>query len=156
MINYFADANPVWVMGELSAGFENYGTRYHGDGGRDAAGEPGANAYIAYDNGVRAFLSGMKNASPKLSVELIGSNGWIVVNDQLATLYQNTEGDMASRPIVPSGTVAGMQAAVLDLIEALETGSTPQCPPSEARKAVAIIEGILASQAAGNARVEIA
>jgi len=155
LISYFAEANPVWVVGELEAGFEDYGTRYHGDGGRDSALEPGANAFFAYDNGVRAFLSGMKRGVPVLSIELIGTSGSVFANDQLATLHQQTEAGTSATPIVPRGTVAGMQAALLDLLTSLETGSTPQCPPTEARKAVAIIEGILASQAAGNSRVEI-
>ncbi len=37
--------------------------------------EPAANAYWAYDSGVRAFLSGMKSAVPILEVELIGIEG---------------------------------------------------------------------------------
>ncbi|CAN5857663.1 Gfo/Idh/MocA family oxidoreductase [soil metagenome] len=155
LISYFAEGTPTWVVGELEPGFEKYGTRYHGDGGRDASLEPSANAYIGFDNGVRAFLSGMKRGVPMLSIELIGTTARVFANDQQAILYNQTEGSTASIPIVPRGTIAGMQAAVLDLINALETGEAPQCPPSEARKAVAIIEGILSSQANGNARMEI-
>ncbi len=36
IMNYFAEANPIWVVGELEPAHANYGTRYHGDGGRDA------------------------------------------------------------------------------------------------------------------------
>jgi predicted dehydrogenase len=156
LLSYFAEANPIWVTGELEPGFEDYGTRYHGDGGRDASLEPAANAWIGYDNGVRAYLSGMKRGAPMMSVELIGTTGKIVVSDQQAVLYTQGESGVCSTPILPQGTVAGMQAAVLNLIHALESGEAPQSPPSEARKAVAIIEGILASQANGNARVAIA
>lgn len=156
LISYFAESDPVWVSGDLEEGFEDYGLRYHGDGGRDATLEPAANAYFGYANGVRAFLSGMKRATAIVSVDLIGSSGRIAANDQFATLITQTEGGTVSRPIVPSASISGMQAAIVDLITALETGNEPQCPPREARKAVAIIEGILLSQANGNARVEIA
>ncbi len=56
IMNYFAEANPIWVVGELEPAHASYGTRYHGDGGRDAALEPAANAFWAYDSG-RAGVS---------------------------------------------------------------------------------------------------
>ena len=155
LVTYFSDADPDWVVAELEPGFENYGTRYAGDGGRDPALEPSMNAYIAYDNGVRVFLSGMKRATPMLSVELIGSTGKILANDNGAILLSQTEAGLASTPLTPKGTVAGNQAAIIDLLHAMETGESPECPPREARKTVAIIEAILASQAAGNARVPV-
>lgn len=155
LICYFAEAAPAWVIGELEAGFESYGVSYGGDGGRSASLEPGANAYIGFANGVRAFLGGMKHAAQQVSVDLIGADGRIHADDQSATLILNTERGRSTTPIVPRGTIQGMQAAIVDLITALETGREPQCPPREARKAVALIEGILASQAAGNARIAI-
>jgi predicted dehydrogenase len=155
LICYFAESDPTWVTAELEAGFEDYGTSYGGDGGRDASLEPGLNAYIAFANGVRAFLGGMKRATPQINVDLIGSEGTIHVDDQGATLVVSSERGLATTPIVPRGTMQGMQAGIADLIAALETGQEPQCPPREARKTVALIEGILASQAAGNARIEI-
>lgn len=155
IMNYFAEANPTWVMGELESALADYGTRYHGDGGRDASLEPAANAYWAYDSGVRAFLSGMKTAAPILEIELLGSKGTIFIDDQQARLEEWTEGGVVTSPIIPNGTMGGMQAAVADLLTALENGTPTQSPPREARKAVAIIEGILHSQANGNNRVDI-
>ena len=153
LVNYFAEGNPVWAFAELEPGFENYGTEYKGDGGRSPELEPGLNAYIAYDNGVRGFLTGMKRTAPQLRADLVGSTGRIIVTDQSATLIEQTERGLSTTPIVPSGTRAGMQAAIEDLIDALETGKTPQNPPREARKTVALIEAVLESQAAGNARI---
>jgi predicted dehydrogenase len=155
IMNYFADANPIWVVGELEPAHANYGTRYHGDGGRDAALEPAANAFWAYDSGVRAFLSGMKTAVPILEVELIGSKGTITVNDSQAWIREATDNGVMTSPILPGYSMVGMQAAVVDLFTSLETGAEPQSPPREARKAVAIIEGILESQANGNNRIDI-
>lgn len=155
IMNYFAEANPIWVVGELEPAHANYGTRYHGDGGRDSALEPAANAFWAYDSGVRAFLSGMKAAVPILEVELIGTKGIIAVGDSQAWLREATEHGEVTSPILPSYSMVGMQAAVVDLINALENGTEPQSPPREARKAVAIIEGILESQANGNNRIDI-
>lgn len=155
IMNYFAEANPTWAMGELEPALADYGTRYHGDGGRDASLEPAANAYWAYDSGVRAFLSGMKTAVPQLQIDLIGSTGTIIVSDDLARIETPTETGLSTTPIIPHYTMGGMQAAVADLLSSLEGGTEPQSPPREARKAVAIIEGILQSQVDGNNRVEI-
>jgi predicted dehydrogenase len=155
IMNSFVDGTPVWVVGELEEAHKDYGIRYHGDGGRDASLEPAANAYWAYDNGVRAFLSGMKTAAPILQVELLGSKGTIIVGDQQARLEELTETGVVSSPIIPNGTMGGMQAGVADLLTSLENGTPTQSPPREARKAVAIIDGILQSQANGNNRVEL-
>ncbi|MGH2535549.1 MAG: Gfo/Idh/MocA family protein [Thermomicrobiales bacterium] len=156
LICYFAGGDPAWVMAELEPGFEEYGTVYRGDGGRNPDLEPGVNAYIAFGNGVRGFLGGMKRAVARVSVDLVCERGRIHVDDQNATLHGATDADVVSRPIVPKGSLAGMQAAVVDLLAAMETGRPPQCPPAEARKTVALIEAILASQANGNARVPVA
>ncbi|MGH2558241.1 MAG: Gfo/Idh/MocA family protein [Thermomicrobiales bacterium] len=156
LICYFAEDDPAWVMAELEPGFEAYGTEYRGDGGRNPDLEPGVNAYVAFDNGVRGFLGGMKRAVAQVSVDLICERGRIHADDQGAMLHVSTDAGVVSRPIVPKGSHAGMQAAVVDLLTALETGRPPQCPPEEARKTVAIIEAILLSQASGNARVPVA
>jgi predicted dehydrogenase len=153
LVNFFAEANPIWAVAELEPGFENYGTEYKGDGGRSPEFEPGLNAYIAYDNGVRGFLAGMKRTAPQLGADLIGATGRIIVTDQAATLIEQTERGLSTTPILPSGTLGGMQAALVDLIAGLETGRPTQNPPREARKTVALIEAVLASQAAGNARI---
>ncbi len=92
---------------------------------------------------------------PILEVELIGTTGTITVGDSQAWLRQLTDDGVMSSPILPSYSMVGMQAAVVDLITSLENGTEPQSPPREARKAVAIIEGILESQASGNNRVDI-
>jgi predicted dehydrogenase len=155
LICTFAESVPAWVIAELEPGFESYGTTYRGDGGRDPNLEPGVNAYIGFENGVRAFLGGMKQSTQQVTVDLRGSDGRIYVDEQSATLFTESERGLTSTPIVPRGSMQGIQAAIVDLIAALETGREPQCPPHEARKTVALIEGILASQAAGNARVAI-
>jgi UDP-N-acetylglucosamine 3-dehydrogenase len=155
LICFFAESDPEWVVAELEPGYEGYGTAYNGDGGRDPSREPAANAYIAFRNGVRAFLGGMKHAVPEVSVDVIGANGRIHVNDSTAARILLAEGGATEQPIIPQFTRAGMQAAVADLINALETGAPTQCEPEEARKAVALALAILESQAKGNAPVAV-
>lgn len=155
LVSYFAESDPVWVVGELESNLSEYGTTYRGDGGRSPQLEPGVNAYIAYRNGVRGFLSGMKSGVAQVSVQLIGSDGRIDASDKYATLINNSDRGLTRTPIIPESTVQSIQAAFMDLISAMETGEEPQCPPREARKTVAIIEGILKSHQAGNTRIEL-
>ena len=74
IVNFLADSPAAWVWAELERGFEDYGTAYAGDGGNDPATEPGANYYIAYENGVRAYATGIKDtAVTEMSLHLHGS-----------------------------------------------------------------------------------
>ena len=81
LMNFLADDEPEWVLAELERGFESYGTVYAGDGGNDPATEPGANFYIAYRNGVRAYVTGVKDTPPgEPTVNLLGPQGRVVLD----------------------------------------------------------------------------
>jgi UDP-N-acetyl-2-amino-2-deoxyglucuronate dehydrogenase len=164
LINFLADSEPVWVWAELERGFEAYGTAYAGDGGNDPATEPGANYYIAYENGVRAYLTGMKDTvGLDTSVSLTGPAARLVVDLEGIRLHSVRHEDIRTKPgvttiqrVTPRWTVAGMQAAVLDLLTAMDEGRDPASPPESARATVAITQAILESQARGNVKVQLA
>lgn len=161
LMNFLADADPVWVWAELEPGFEGYGTAYAGDGGNDPASEPGANYYIVYANGVRAYLTGMKDTvGLDTNVTLTGLEGRVIVDLEGIRLHSVHHEDIRTKPgvttiqrILPRWTVAGMQAAVLDLVTAMDEGRDPASPPEAARATVAITQAILESQARGNVKV---
>lgn len=155
LVCYFADSEPEWVAAELEAGFSDYGTSYRGDGGRDPATEPGANAYIVFRNGIRAFFSGLKSNVDGLYVQVIGSAGHLEISPFGVSLTTQTEKGLATQAIRPVWTRAGMQAAIEELIDASESGKPMQSSPEEARKAVSIITAILESQAGGNVPVRV-
>lgn len=163
LVNFLADSEPAWVWAELERGFEGYGTEYRGDGGSDPATEPGANFYIAYENGVRAYVTGVKDTPPgEISVTLLGPQGRIVI-DVLgmrmvtveATDVRTRAGAQSVEVIVPRYTVAGMHAAVIDLVESMEAGRDTQSPPESARQVVALTDAILLSQQRGNVPVHL-
>jgi predicted dehydrogenase len=164
LIDFLADSEPVWVWAELERGFEAYGTAYAGDGGNDPATEPGANYYIAYENGVRAYLTGMKDTvGLDTSVSLTGPTARLVVDLEGIRLHSVRHEDIRTKPgvttiqrVTPRWTVAGMQAAVLDLVTAMDEGRDPASPPEAARVTVAITQAILESQARGNVKVQLA
>jgi predicted dehydrogenase len=163
LIQYLAGADPEWVIAELEPGFEDYGIGYAGDGGNDPASEPGANYYVGFENGVRAYVTGMKDTiAAEMLVVLVGPKGRIVVDLEGIRLHgmentdvRTTAGVPSVRPINPKWTIAGIQAAWQDLFTAMDTGRPVQCSPQAARLTAALTEAILVSQQRGNVRVRL-
>ncbi len=163
LVSFLADSEPVWVWAELEAGFENYGIEYAGDGGNDPATEPGGNYYIAFANGVRAYLTGRKGtAGIDTSVTMHAEDARIVVDLEGIRLHKVHHEDIRTKPgvtmvqpITPHWTMAGMQAGLQDLITSLDAGTDPACPPEDARMTVAVTQAILMSQARGNVPVQL-
>jgi predicted dehydrogenase len=163
LLNYYAEADPDWVVAELEPNFSDYGTSYRGDGGTDPSTDPGANYYVAFANGVRAYVTGMKETVPEVRVDLIGASGRLSIDAEGFRLITFESEDLRSKPPVirieplsPSWTVSGIQAALLDLIAAMETGRQPASTAETARRTVAITQAILDSQARGNVPVRVA
>jgi predicted dehydrogenase len=163
LVGFLVDSEPLWVWSELEPGFEDYGIAYAGDGGNDPATEPGGNYYIAYANGVRAYLTGFKDTvGLDTGVTLTGGDGRILVDLEGVRLHsvQHTDirtkpGVVTVRPIKPHWTHAGMQAGLQDVIDSLDAGRQPSSPPESARTTVALIQAILMSQARGNVKVDL-
>lgn len=163
LVNFLVDAEPEWVWAELERGFEHYGTAYAGDGGNDPATEPGANYYIAYHGGARAYVAGTKDtAVSDVVVHVHGSDGQIVIDLQGMRLISVRNDDVRTKlgvtsiqPLTAQWTVAGMEAGILDLLRAMDGAREPSSPPEAARWAVAITQAILLSQARGNVVVRL-
>jgi predicted dehydrogenase len=163
LIQYLAGSAPEWVIGELEPGFEDYGLTYRGDGGNDPATEPGANYYVGFENGVRGYVSGMKDTiAAEMVIILVGPEGRVVLDLEGLRIHlmantdvRTTAGVPSIRPVTPKWTVAGFQAAWLDLFTALDTGRPVQSSAASARQTVALTEAILLSQQRGNVRVRL-
>jgi len=161
---YYADSDPIWVIGELEPGYENYGTEYKGDGGRTIELEPAANYYVAFRNGVRGYLTGMKDTMPGITVTLRGPGGRLVVDDQGAAVTviemigHGAQADWTpprTEQIVPAWTVGGMEAGIRDLIAGIETGRPTAGPAEHAWRSTAIVDAVVRSQAGGNRPAKI-
>jgi predicted dehydrogenase len=163
LICYLADAAPEWVIAELEPGFEDYGTGYRGDGGNDPATEPGANYYVGFENGVRAYVTGMKDTlGSDMVVHLTGPEGRLMIDLEGMRLHSTYNEDIRTkpgvpsvRPITPHWTIAGFQAAWQDLLDVLDNGGEVQSPASSARLTAALTDAILLSQQRGNVRVRL-
>jgi predicted dehydrogenase len=160
---FLAGAEPDWVFAELERGYEDYGLEYKGDGGNDPATEPGANFYIAFRNGVRAYVTGMKDTIPgEVVVHLTGNRGRLSMDLEGMRICTYESEDIRTKPgisrierVSPRFTVGGMQAAILDLMGAMDRGDDPLSPPESARQTVALTQAILLSQARGNVPVKL-
>ena len=127
--------------------------------------EPGTNAYIAYANGVRGYLTGWKRNPQDYVLHLIGTQGRIEVDVEGWRMVKSPVSDSrmpvpglgnpTSTAIKPRFTYEGMSAAIRELLRALETGEPTISSGETARRTVAITDAILRSQAAGNARVDV-
>lgn len=154
-ICFFAEADPEWVMAELDEGYEDY-WEYRGDGGHDPTTEPGALAYIHFKNGIRAFYNGTRPSVPDFSLELMGSEGRIHVDDAGLELYtlDSKSGGLVHRTVrLEAYMKSGIVAAIEELIELMEKGGYGISDGREARKALEIIIAMLESQRRGNSKV---
>jgi predicted dehydrogenase len=167
---FYAAADPVWVFAALDRGFEDYGVRYQGQGGRDPALDPGATLLVEFANGVRALVTASKG-TPALGVELdlLGTQGRIVVGDRETRYWraEEAEGAPAPHPVpwpqgLPSPDLgARLVPAVAQLAGLVRSG--PARPGSEAgtsparagRRVLEILLGALHSQAQGMVPVRL-
>jgi predicted dehydrogenase len=162
IVSYLADSEPEWAWADFEPEYENYGTAYKGDGGNDPATEPSGNYAIKYRNGVRALISGRKSTLGTLVVHLFGPAGQLTIDIQGLRLITSYSEDPRTKPAVarvqpisPAWTVAGIRAALLDVIACAESGRPPASTAETARQAMAITDALLASQARGRVPVRV-
>jgi predicted dehydrogenase len=157
LMRWYAGAPPVRVFGRLEPGYDGF-TSYRGDGGRDPSSEPGATAYIEFANGVRGLYNGTKGKIGHTEWDVLGTSGRIRINPAVAefSTLDGETGELVQRPFPASMVMTGaLQGAYEDLIHCLRHGGKTRSDARDARDTVAIIEGILASNAKGGCLMEV-
>lgn len=151
---WFAGSAPDWAFAHLEDGYENY-AEYAGDGGHDPKTEPSASGYVHFENGVRGFYAGgtKRGSDPKFRIEVVGSGGYLLLNDRRAEMVKSGESSVLEPP-APSGTT-GIQAGVQELISVVRNGGEPSSTGEDGAAVVETICGFLESQRLGNARVSL-
>lgn len=161
---YLIDSEPAWLIAELDDAEAGYGTDYRGNGGRDAATEPGASGYIHFRNGVRAFYNGSKAAFSKglkgatgsyFEIDLQGESGRICIGDQIAELWTVGAGHGLARQPLPQTIEmkAPMVTAIEDLIDLIERDGDGTAGLRDGRLTLEILLGLLASASRGSEKV---
>jgi predicted dehydrogenase len=173
-VNFFAESEPVWVMADLDDIHSTYGPRYVGDGGHDPATDPGASAYIRYENGVRAFICANKDGVMRFELLIDCEHGRITIDDtagaaevsQIARGAPMGEGATGPARVMrwtlPGATVAwgALEGGLREVIAHVEAKAAGVAAPAalvstgeDARRTLSILLGILQSHQAGNAKV---
>ncbi len=151
----FAEAEPLWVSGELDDEHRDYGPRYAGDGGRDPATDPGGSAIIQFQNGVRAFVNASKGTPANFELDLIGETGRLRIGSHVGEIWRFLDDGLpAVSPLRSPHTTRGdLVAAIEELIRLIEHGGQGSSTGEDGRRVLAILLGILQSSAAGGRRM---
>lgn len=154
----FAESDPAWLVAELDDEHREYGSRYAGGGGRDPATDPGASAYIHFQNGVRAFVNASKSlgTSKHNEIDLFGEEGRIRVGEDVAewNRYLPDGRVGAGRLAPPPTTMSDAGAAIRELIGLIERDGAPSSSGEDGRRTLSILLGIVQSSAAGGGRID--
>ena len=155
-ICFFADSDPAWLVAELDDEHRDHAPRYTGDGGRNPATDPGASAFIHFQNGVRAFVNASKGTYKTFEIDLICERGRVRVGAEVAEWSQlMPNGRLGSGQLmVPQTTWSDSGAAIRELIGLIERGGTPSSSAADGRRTLSILLGVLQSNAAGGRRVD--
>jgi predicted dehydrogenase len=148
---WYAGAPPARVFARLEPGYDDF-VSYRGDGGHDPTSEPGASAYIEFENGVRGFFNGTKGKIAWTEWDVLGTAGRLRINPATAELWTLDEatGELVLRPFPASMVMTGaLEGAYRELFAALREGGTVRSTARDGRQVVALIEAMLASQQRG-------
>ena len=162
LISFFAESRPVWVIAAHERGFEDYGTVYKGEGGKDPALDPGSTLIIEYENGVRAILNSAKMTPAFGEIDLQGPKGRIRLDDSSSArwLSDEVEGPLTldptfDHPGYPEFFGDALVPAVRELAAMVTGDAVSSSPPQRGRDTLEIMLAALLSQDRGNTRVEL-
>jgi predicted dehydrogenase len=160
LMAYYADADPECGSSASSRRAMSNTASIQGRRRQDHVERAAANYYVAFRNGVRGYLTGMKDYDPGPDRHVARQLGSIQVDEQSATSPSEMIGSGATagthhaaalRPIVPQWTVAGWRAGIRDVIAGLETGRRTAGTAEDAWRSAAIPTRPPISRRAGNA-----
>jgi predicted dehydrogenase len=152
-IRYLAGGNVSWVFGEMESD-EKAATD------NDLMG----NGYLAFDNGVRAYMRGMPTGVASWEFDIIGTQKRVRTSPNALEfeLLQNITGGPRGRgltarsPFPQPARPEGMGiTAVNDLISAINNNHAPRCSGEDALKALEIAIALRESHRQGGKRINL-
>jgi scyllo-inositol 2-dehydrogenase (NAD+) len=153
IIRYLAAGEVTWVFGEMESD-----DKAAGDG--DLAG----NGYLAFDNGVRAYLRSTATGQASWELDVIGTQQRVrsIAGALDWELWSTVPGGPRGRG-VPARTpfplparMRGTGLQVVDeLIAGIESGSQPRCNAADGRAALEVAVALRESHRRGGVRVDL-
>jgi predicted dehydrogenase len=151
-LRYLAGGQVKWVFGEMASD--------------EAAeqGDPQGNGYLAFDNGVRAYLRSMPTGIAMWEFDMIGTQGRIRSgpNGEAFELQRLSSGGLRNRgvpatePFPLPARMPGMGITIVnDIIDAIQNGGAPRCSGEDGRAALEIAIALRESHRQGGIRIEL-
>lgn len=152
-IRYLAGGDITWVFGEMES-----------DEKAQTDNDLMGNGYLAFDNGVRAYMRGMPTGTASWEFDIIGTQKRVRTSPNALEfeLLQNIPGgprgrDIAARsPFPQPARPQGMGITILDdLISAIENNHPPRCSGEDAQKALEVAIALRESHRQGGKRIDL-
>ena len=152
-IRYLAGGNVAWVFGEMASD-------------KDAAKDDDlmGNGYLAFDNGVRAYLRSTPTGVASWEFDVIGTKGRVrTLSDALEfEFFQRVSGGLRNRGIParspfshPARPEGQGITVVNDLIDAIENNRPPRCSGADGRAALEVAIALRESHRQGGIRIDL-
>ena len=152
-IRYLAGGDIEWVFGEIES-----------DEVASGEGDPRGNGYLAFDNGVRAYLRAMPTGAASWEFDVIGTEGRIrsLSNALEFELTLLQEGGPRNRriparfPFPWPARMQGMGLTIIDdILSAVEEGRPPRCSGEDGRAALETALALRESHRRGGEKVTL-
>ncbi|MBX3010976.1 MAG: Gfo/Idh/MocA family oxidoreductase [Caldilineaceae bacterium] len=152
-ICYLAGGRVSWVFGEMES-----------DEKAASNDDLMGNGYLAFDNGVRAYVRSMPTGLARWEFDVIGDRGRVrlAADGHQAEWYRMVEGGLrnagvpAQTPLPWPATMQGMGLTIVDdLINAVETGQPPRCSGEDGRAALEIALALRESHRQGGIKISL-
>lgn len=160
LLYFTLDQEPRWVSARLGDKFLNYGTEYAGGGGKDPELDPDGSVLIGFDDGLRGAYTAVRNSAVGSEWDIQGTEGRIQVRNEVKLVearlsVKNSSGRLLEQNLPYEYFTSGlMQAAVRDIIQAVESGGETLSPPEAAFNTLAVMLGAVQSNSQGGRFVE--
>lgn len=151
LVRYLAGGEVSWVVGEVES-----------DDKAASDEDFMANGYLAFDNGVRAYIRTWPTGGAEWNFEVVGETGRLrsIENGGEIEWWQVVPNDKAGAQVRrafprPQRIEAMGVRLVHDLIAGIETGKRPNCAGEDGRAALEIAIGLRESHRRGICRVDL-
>lgn len=150
LVRYLAGGNVAWVFGEMES-----------DSKAASDDDLMGNGYLAFDNGVRAFIRTWPSGSANWEFEVIGETGRLrSVGNGREIVFWQIGADQRAEPLQrifprPQRIQSPGVRAFRDLVRCLETEKEPTCAGEDGRAALEVAIALRESHRQGGARVNL-
>jgi len=152
-VRYLAGGSVSWVFGEMES-----------DEAAATENDLMGNGYLAFDNGVRAFLRSMPTGVASWEFDILGTDGRVRLVEGCLELEltkrmadsSNKRGVPAKVPFPLPKQIPGTGVTIVeDIMNAIETGQPPRCSDEDGRAALEVAMALRESHRQGGKKIAL-